>query len=66
MTDSKVDSYSGGHNANIIICKFKLPSKVDKLLPIAHIIYTSQFRIHYSEIRSMNFGIRNSEFEIVK
>ena len=47
------------------VCKFKIPSKVDQLLPLAHITYTSQFRIQNSEIRSMNFGIRNSEFGIV-
>ena len=47
-----------------IVCKFKIPSKVDQHLPLAHITNTSQFRIQNSEIRSANFGIQNSEFRI--
>ena len=50
----------------VFVCEFKILSKVDYLLPLAHPTYTSQFRIPNSEIRSANFGIRNSEFGIVK
>ena len=48
----------------VFVCKFKLPSKVDRRLPL--ITYTSQFRIPKFVVQISDFGIRNSEFGIVK
>ena len=50
----------------VFACEFKIPSQVYKLLPLAHIIYTSQFRIPKFVVQISEFGIQNSEFGIVK
>ena len=50
--------------AFFFVCKFKIPSKVDKRLPLANITYTSQFRIPKFVVQISEFGIQNSEFRI--
>ena len=45
----------------VFVCKFEMPSKVDKRLPLAHITYTSHFRIPKFVVQISEFGIQNAE-----
>ena len=46
------------------VCKLKIPSNVDQRLPLAHIIYTSQFRIPKFVVQISEFGLQDSDFRI--
>ena len=50
---------------SVIVCKFKIPSKVNTRLQLAHITYTSQFWIPKFVVQISEFEIRNSEFGII-